>query len=526
MAAIAVSSTALTAQEVEVPLHQPITSIGAFETANTYRAGTWAMNVGMMQTDPRQSAGTGNQLYFGGMSYSPTDQLTFGFDLSTYQDPSVNPIGGINPNIIVNTADIWAKYQVYKGERLSAAVMGSAGAFIRLEDQLWGGRSEFVGFASVKAPVTFSVSDQFQFHVTPSVSVMPDTVNGAPFYGTFASVGLGASYQANERLAFFGAVDVPVSGNNNIDGTGAYTQHPVWIAGGRYNFTPKGALEAYVTNGVGMTPATGAWSHWPDGDPLMFGLRLIYTPGQKIPASYRGIPNPVTPRQKSLQQDGFTLASADVVEPGTLRTSAWYGTDDAYGVMAGFSPDRDGEVQVIFEQFSTNATAPAALVPTTDLRYMFGPKLRFMDQNNGDPFSLSARVLFGRQISNSGAAGVGVFFAEGVANFQASDRLAITANPKIAAFGNTEIAGFGLGLNYEVFDGLSLIAEVTPVGLSASTPTWGAGLRYDVADTGFAVDLHATNAIGRNGIGSLVAQDDVRFGLTLTKTFDLSGLRN
>ena len=75
-------------------------------------------------------------------------------------------------------------------------------------------------------------------------------------------------------------------------------------------------------------------------------------------------------------------------------------------------------------------------------------------------------------------------------------------------------------------DGLSVIAEATPVALDGSTPTWAAGLRYNIPDTGLAVDLHATNAIGRNGLGSLVAQDDTRFGLTLTKTFDLRGIRN
>ena len=115
-------------------------------------------------------------------------------------------------------------------------------------------------------------------------------------------------------------------------------------------------------------------------------------------------------------------------------------------------------------------------------------------------------------------------FAEGIASMKLNENLAVTVNPKIAAFGNTEIYGLGLGANFEVFDGLELIGEVTPTDGGNGT-VWAAGVRYNLGNSGFSVDASASNAIGRNGLGTLIAQDDIKFALGVTKTFDLSGWR-
>jgi hypothetical protein len=225
-----------------------------------------------------------------------------------------------------------------------------------------------------------------------------------------------------------------------------------------------------------------------------------------------------------LQQDGFTLGSADTLEPGMLRTDVWAGSDDNQGVALSFSPDRDGEIQVIFEKYSDNPTADPELVPTTAVRYMIGPKLRFMDQNNGNLFSLTGRMLYGRQI-NSDPVKVGVFYTDLTASYKMPNGLSLSASPKIGAFGNNELVGLGMGLNYGFANGLELVAEVTPIGRDGDEATWAAGARYHFGQSGFSLDAQATNAIGRYGIGSMVAQDDTRFALTLSKTFDLNGLK-
>lgn len=523
VASFVVTAGTATAQDGPIALEDTPLRIGGFETANTYHEGTLGLSIGWSQTDPSQGSATGNQLYFGGASYAVNDRLTFGFDAQTYDDPVVSPIGGANPSIKMNTVALWGKYAFYRGERVSVSGLMSLESLVHLRSPLWNGSSRNVAIGALKMPVSYQASESFALHVTPSVTFLPGTLNGAQFYSsTVGSIGVGATWKAGRRFSFGAAVDTPVSGVNTISSDGSFKKTPVWTVSGRYLITPKAALEGFVTNGVGMTPATSILTHWPEGNDILGGLQLIYTPGAARPESYRGVPAPVTARQAALQQDGFTLGAADVEEPGQLRASVWGGSDSAAGVALGFSPDRDGEIQVIFEQYSKNTTAPAALVPTTSLRYMFGPKLRFMDQNNGDAFSLTGRLLYGRQIDSG--PGVGVFYLDAMAGYK-TGRVALSASPKLAAWGNVELAGLGLGMNFAVNDRIELIAEVTPVAMDAGEATWAAGMRYSVGDSGFAIDAHATNAIGRYGIGSMIAQDDVRFALSLSKAFDLRGLK-
>lgn len=504
-----------------IALNAHPTRLIAFETANMYQEGAVELSIGTSQVTESGGSGTGNQTYFGGGAYALSDKVTLGFDLGHYRDPVLDPINGLYPSMRLESVGVWGKFGLVDNGPWKVSALVALEDLILMDSPLWGGWSRHTFIGAVKAPITYSVSPDLQFNITPAVTYLPDTVNGAAFYGTIASLGAGVSYRPTERLSLFGSVDVPVSGTNTITNTATYDKYPVWTAGGRYNVTPKVAIEGFATNGVGMTPATSILTHWPDGERVLAGLRLVYTPGAERPESYRGVPAAVTARQKNLQLDGFTLGSADVLEPGHMSVSAWYGADNNAGLAFGFSPDRDGEIQVMFEQYSDNPTADPSLIPSTDVRYMFGPKLRLLDQNNGNAYTLTGRLLYGRSNNST----VGSVLAELLASYKANDALTLTASARAAAFGNREIAGLGLGINYEVVDGVELIGEVTPVGFDASDPTWAAGVRYNLGSSGFAVDLLGTNAIGRQGIGSMVAQDDVRFSLTLNKVFDLRPAR-
>lgn len=525
---LAASLSPLHAQGVSVLGQQP-TRMGAFETGNMYDAGTFELDVGARQTSPDSRAGTGNQVYHGGGSYAFTDRFAMGVDVQNYIDPIAGPVDGypVIPNIETTSLAVWGKFQLIENDRWSIAALASAESFLSMKSHLWGSwntEHKNIGIAAFKAPITYSLSPKWQLHLTPSVTVAPDTLGGDQFYGTIFSVGAGVSYKPNERVVLFGSVETPISGQNTLATSGDWVQKPVWTAGGRYNITPRVALEGYLTNGFGTTPATSIMTFWPGGEHILAGGRIVYTPGAKRPESYRTLSLPPQQRHRNLQQDGFTLGAADTLEPGYMRTDLWYGTDNSKGASFGFSPDRDIELQFLFEEYSDNPTAQQDLVPTTNVRYMIGPKLRFLDQNNGDAFSLSGRMLYGRQIS-SVSVKVGVFYTDLIANYKTAGGLSFTATPKIAAFGNKELIGLGMGVNYAFGNGLEALAEITPIGRDGDEPTWAAGLRYHLGKSGFSVDAQATNAIGRHGIGSMVAQDDTRFALTLSKTFNLNGLK-
>ncbi|WP_172294331.1 hypothetical protein [Pseudoruegeria sp. HB172150] len=502
------------------PVEEPPVRIGNFETANTLPTGTFVLNIGTVQTDPTEGNGTGNQMYHGGIYYSPRNNLTYGLDYQTYEDPPVNPINGNYPAIGVDTVAGFVKYRYLDNGRLSGAVQGSV-EFFRFDSNLFPGDGDGEIVGSVKAPFSYSFSPQLQVHLTPGVSVFPDELGGNDFYGIVPYVGAGVSYQATQRLAFYASVDMPFgSGGNTITDTAAIDNVPVWTAGTRWAVTPKAALDLYLTNGVGITPATSILTHWPDGDEPLFGVRLTYTPGAEYRPTYRGPIAPLTERQANLQKNGFTLLSADVIEPGSFLAGAWGGTDENYGGVLRFSPDRDGEIVAVIEQYADDGTADPALVPSDGARYMLGLKLRFLDQNNGDPLSLSMTGLFGRQIDGD-TPGVGAAYVDASASYKFNDTLTVTASPKLGAFGDVEIYGLGLGVNYELFDGLELIAEATPVGGDGEDTTWAAGMRYTVPGSSLSVDLNASNAIGRYGIGTLIAQDSTRYSLGISTQFNL-----
>lgn len=516
------------------PLDNGPTRIVSLETGNMYPEGTLELTVGARQTSPGDRAGTGNQNYHGGAVYAFSDRFNLGFELQNYIDPVGGPIDGFPgvgpeniPQLETNQIALWGKYQIYKDDRWAIAALGSAELFTNMQTDLWGNwfrPQSNVVIGALKMPISYTINPKLQLHFTPGIALGPDTIDGGQFYGNMVTMGAGVSYKAHPRLSLFGTVESSVGSPNTIASNGEWVTQPVWSAGGRYNVTPRIAFEGYVTNGFGISPGTSTWAFWPDGDHLMVGGRLIYTPGDKHDESYRTLSLPATQAQLNAQQDGFTLASAATLDPGLMRTDLWYGSDNNAGASINFSPDRDIELQFIFEQFSDNTTADASLVPTTNVRYMLGPKLRLMDQNNGNPFSLAGRMLYGRQISSSSQK-VGVFFTDLTANYKTRNGFSFTASPKVAAWGSKELVGLGLGVGYTFGNGLELMAEATPIARDGDETTWAAGARYHFGRSGFSVDAQVTNAIGRHGIGSMIAQDDPRVAVTLSKTFDMSGLK-
>ena len=366
--------------EQGAPLESHPTQLGRMlETANHLPGNGVQVTVGTAQTAPGSGPGTGNQIYYLGADYAPTDRLTFGIHAETFEDPVTSPINGLFPAFGMDTASGSIKYKLIDGDRLDVSVQGAV-EFFRFETSVFGtdtGTDAEHIIGSIKAPISYAMSDELQFHLTPGVSFFPDDLNGTPFYGTVGYVGAGLSYRPNERIAGYAAVNVPVAGGNTVSSTGTITTTPVWVVGGRYNATPKIGVDVYATNGIGTTPTTGILSYWPSGDEILYGARIVWTPGEGpgYRPSYRNL-SPVTPRQRSLQHDGFTLSSADTHEPGSFAGTAWYGTGDNYGAGIILAPDQDGQMEGYIEQYSNDGSVPAALLPSQNERYMFGLKLR------------------------------------------------------------------------------------------------------------------------------------------------------
>ncbi|WP_435230433.1 hypothetical protein ACMAZE_18300 [Pseudopelagicola sp. nBUS_20] len=520
---VAVAVAVLTLSSSLLFAQTPLESLGPrqvnFETGQTLPARTLMLKAGTHQTIGSGS-GTGSQLYYWGLDYAVTDDFQLGFSSQVIEDTLEKPILNLRPPTRFYDFGVNAKYRFVNTPRLQVAAQVSL-EMLQFRTATFGtdGSNADNLIGSFHTPLTYRIAPRLQLHLTPGVSIFPDQLNGIAYYGTVASLGTGVTWAASERFQVFTQLNAPLSGGNTINSNREITKELVYTAGARYAFTPKVALEAYVTNGVGVTPASSILTFYPNGDEPLWGLRVLYTPGKNLNSTYRPTPLAVTtPRMMQLQQDAFTVGTAGILEPGTLRLLSSVGTSGNFAIGGAIALDRDFQVEGIIEDYSNDGSITTADDPTPNsARWMGGGRIRVMDQNNGNPFSLSLRVLGGRDTVERD---YGVLYVAAPASYDIDNRLTFQAEPKFLAFGSNRIGGLGLGANFEFLDGLQLMGEVTPI--SDGRPlVWAVGARYYLDGAGMSVDFSATNSIGRYGLGTMIAQNDTRFSIGVTKSFNL-----
>jgi hypothetical protein len=137
-----------------------------------------------------------------------------------------------------------------------------------------------------------------------------------------------------------------------------------------------------------------------------------------------------------------------------------------------------------------------------------------LDQVQGDPLSLSVKGAFTQDVDEI----QGTSSGELIVQYRPTSRLALIFTPKVGIAGTDILVGTGLGVNFQLWQGLQLIGEVTPVfrarpsnGPDAET-VWSAGLRYFHPKWKVGVDFYGSNAIGQNAFATLATQSDAAVG--------------
>ncbi len=484
-----------------------------FDTGYLLPRDSLVLEFGSHQTGPDKGDGTGIQLYHGGVDRRGSGRLQFGIDAQVFDDPPVSAIGGSLDNVTLANVGAHLKVLLRSDARMDLAALAGLEYFGIEPDATAGDDWIHGAAATLKLPASFRVGPDLRLHLVPGVTVFPDRLEGYEFLGTNVHMGVGATWQPGPRLQAYGGVTASVGpGGNTLDADGEIERRPVWTAGFRYAVTPRVALDVFATNGLGMSPATDLVTLFPGGDEALFGLKLSYAPGARgeVRAAY-GVdaPSPVTPRDRQLARAGFTLSSADTLSPGQGQLGLGAGSDDNAALALRFSPDHAIQIEALIEDYADDGSVGPDRNPSQDARYMFGGRLQFLDRNNGDAFSLSAGLLAGRDVERPTT---GVLFADLAASRDIGAATAVTINPRFAVFGDEEIGGLGLGINHAFGPNWQVIGEVTPVS-GGEDAVWAAGARYAFDAAPASLDLFATNAIGRHGLGTLVAQDSARIGV-------------
>lgn len=454
--------------------------------------------------------GTGSQLYGIGMAFGLTNDVQLGLTYTDFDDPVEIANTPDNDTAVFSTA-FWGKYRFYRSQRFSASVEASVENYF-LASRFFGTRNTSGGSArvySLHLPLAWEAAKGLRLHFSPGVSLFPDKINGRDFYGTLPYIGAGVSYRLNRRFDVYATGAVPFgSGGNVITQAGAVDKIPVLALGGRFNVTPKVGLDAYVTNSFGDTPATRITGFWPDGDSLVIGARLNYTPGRGrgYRPSYRELGPPAAPRERRLQYHQMLNESADTLDAGRVRIFGLGGGDSHGGGGFSFGLEHDFELGLALEAYSNDGSLRNRTQrPSTGTRVMGTAKLRLLDQSRGDPLSVSGFGSLSRELKTT----LGVLYLSLPSAYQVNDTLALLAEPKFGAYQGQRLYGATAGLNFEPFEGVQLIAEAGPI-VGATGAVWSVGARAETPFAPVSVEVQASNAIGNYGIGSMIAQDNVR----------------
>ncbi len=510
------------------PLQEPPTRLFNLETANQLPKGSVQFQAGTHQANPgdNRQGNTGYQNYYTSLDWGVTDKLQLSFAAQFFDDPTKAQINGTFPNLTFVSFAPSVKYQVFQNERLKVAVSGTAellelssdpGLFNNTNKK----SSEYFGIGKVEVPVTYNADDDIQFHFTPGVVFYPDKVKNADFYGTFINVGAGVSWQTSEKLNLFANANLPLGpgGNALSSQDNSIFRKLLWTAGTRYAINPRAGVEVYGSNAFGATPTTSLLAFIPDGNEVIFGanVKYIFDFGQNYASSFGNKPDiPLSNRDKQLLLDGLTLSSTSTLSPDRIRLTAGMssGGNAKLNLMYGLANDLQLEIPI--EQFGNYDRLPPSETFGNAIKFGAGAKLRFLNQAQGDPFSLSVKV---KGVRDSKRPRVGTLFAEIPIVYQNSNKTALFFNPKAAFYRKEERFGLGLGINQVLTDKLQLISELTPV--SGEELVWSTGLRYFETEADLGIDIYASNASGQNSIGGLVADTSTNFGFNIHWLFRL-----
>lgn len=467
--------------------------------------GTNQARIGTRQPTESQ-AGTGTQVYDGGITFRGYWPYQLGFDATVFDDPPNQPINGSTANLTLGSFEIDGKYVLFETPRMGVAIEGSL-AYLRYDVE--DGESEGLVGGTLALPATYRLTDRIFLNGEIGVTALPDEIGDNPGFGTrgFAAIGLG--FQPTDRLFLYGSVKA-LFRNDEAGPEG--DEDTLYTLGARYALTPQLAANAYLTNGYADTPVLDDLGFFLDRDETVFGAALTYVPsGQRFNIPRYGSDVPAVDRELVFG-DGITLMGPQTIGSNEMRVELGGGSSGNARLATYISPDPDFQVEAIFEDYALDETSGFRNEEIEDKRYSVGIRYQALSEAEGDPVSLGARVLFGRDFEEPT---VGVLFAEGSLRKELGQRVELTLNPKAATYGDEELYAGGLGVGYDVSERLQLIGEAIFGGSDLDEPVYAVGLRRSFPEALSAIDIYATNASGRSGIGSMLAGEP-QIGFTLT----------
>ena len=376
---------------------------------------------------------------------------------------------------------------------------------------------------ALSLPLTWQASRQLQLSLVPAVSFLPDSQGAdqggaGEFYGTTISLGLGASYRLGNQVQLFTSALLPLGpGNNAFDGDLVYSRVPILTAGANIAVNPRIGLEASITNGFGLSPATAILALPSAPTEPMLNGRFTWNPGAMDSPSPR-----YTARQASLALGGLSVNTALTPADGT--TQVWLNGDSRGNLFggAGYSVSNDFQFQIaggLFNGIEPRNSYVNTFAGNGGLNLRFGGKAMVFRPSKGLPIWAAGRISVGRNEDESSKQGY--LFFETMNTWEATPTLAFNLNPKLAWSGGGTSWGVGLAANLQLGRRFQLIPEINLVATDLGGENGSNGslaLRW-LASASTTLDVYVSNAAGLYDLGQLLGNEQLRVGARLAFSF-------
>ena len=492
--------------------------------------------------DGGEAGGSGNQNYGFRADYGLTPALMASAYYTYADDPLFAPI----PSRPSQPANLWTvyggslrarlagsnKWQLAAEGALELFTVGSGcGGTVSCDDagtpNIFNNSGQAVftrnWIGALSLPLSWQANRNLQLSFVPAVSFLPgsqgaDQGGAGDFYGTNISLGVGASYRLGNQVQLFGSAMLPLGpGNNAFDGDLVYSRVPILSAGANIAVNPRIGLEASITNGFGLSPATAILALPSAPSEPLLSARFAWNPGAPDSPSPR-----YTPRQASLALGGLFVNTALTPADGT--TQLWLNGDSRGNLFAGagYSVSNDFQFQLaagVFNGIEPRNSFVNTYAGDGGLNLRFGGKAMVFRPSKKLPLWAAGRISLGRNEDESSKQGY--LFFETMNTWEASPTLAFHLNTKLALNGDGTSWGVGLAANLQLGRRFQLIPEINLVATDLGGDNGSNGslaLRW-LASASTTLDVYVSNAAGIYDLGQLLGNDQVRVGARLAFSF-------
>lgn len=528
---------------------------------------------------------TGNTIYANtGVRWGITDNFELTFDAAVVDGAAPGEQGDFRVNrnpSDANLAEILleAKYKVWENasqtQTLSTIGMVSVGdrgfEFTGRDGTFFDQAGEVEAVPAFQLPFTLSPNRQWSFTVAPTIAFFQDdqalflkrlpTDNSDTFGTTFGLTGA-ISYSPVSRVTLWGDAFFPFTGNNSISReSGELKKTVAFNTGVRYLVNPRLAIDVFATNTLGHR---GPLSLTADREFVALGVGTSLMP-DFIPSNRNYADSFNTAFQG--RDASFTIDGLGFIDGGTVP-SRKFAVDIQGGSQGLLTSLRYGPVK----DFEAGIYLDYIFGDVDESEQGFSAKVRFLNQAENQPFTLSAAATVGLtseaflnfingnrdELANSGLENNVPFFIQDdsgetgelfIATFSVpvhyavSENIAVWLTPTVGFVQRSgfDIAGFNVGGSVPIIEDLSFVAEIGAnligdgnafIGgdLDNAIP-WNAGIRWNPSKLlGIAsesnprpltLDIYATNRVGASPWHQLRVRDqnEVAIGAGLSFRF-------